>query len=105
MESTFESLREAAINAHKDVTEGVMMHAPAISYKGKVFAFYHKERMVFKLGKDFEPDSSGLKTVAPFNPFKNKGPLAGWFEIGDLESSLWQEYLDRSLLVMQRQLD
>lgn len=46
--------------------------------------------MVFKLGKSFDPTELGSATVKPFNPFKNKGPLAGWFQVSFEEKELWE---------------
>lgn len=65
------------LNSH----EAKMMHAPAIGFQKKVFAFYYQEAMVFKLGKDFDPGAEGIKNWDLLNPFKNKAPMKAWFII------------------------
>ncbi len=70
---------------------GKMMSADGLKYKDKVFLFFYKEdQMVFKLGKGFDPTELGSDTIQPFNPFKKKGPLAGWFQLGYEEKELWE---------------
>lgn len=77
----FEAIREALCTAQPGVTPGKMMSSPAVHYKGKVFAFFStKQKMVFKLGKDFPIESLQVKAVE-FNPFTNRKPLTGWYEV------------------------
>lgn len=63
------------------VEPGKMMSSPGITYKTKVFAFYYKDQMVFRLGKGFDPKTVGVEEYSFLSPFKNKPPLSGWFEI------------------------
>jgi hypothetical protein len=80
------------------ITPGKMMSAPALKYKGKVFLFFSKpEHMVFKLGKDFNIDQASYPGIAPFNPFKNKGPLAGWFQVPYSSKTHWPDLAQQSL--------
>ena len=77
----FEQLRKAFVYGNKDTLEAKMMHAPAISYGKNVFSFYFKEAMIFKLGKDFNPEEEGIVNWEFLNPFKNKPPMKAWFVI------------------------
>ncbi|MGX1928105.1 hypothetical protein [Flagellimonas sp. 2504JD4-2] len=77
----FMEIREQFCLKYPEVTEGKMMSSPAIHYKSKVFAFFsRKHKMVFKLGKEYPLDELGVE-VSEFNPFKNKKPLSGWYEV------------------------
>ncbi|MHA2030376.1 MAG: hypothetical protein ACW99Q_13370, partial [Candidatus Kariarchaeaceae archaeon] len=76
---------------NKLVSEGNMMSSPGIKYKTKVFAFYHDQSMIFKLGKGYNIDSVGVKAYSYLNPFKNKPPMKGWFVIPSSEINLWPE--------------
>lgn len=68
-----------------------MMSSPAIHCKGKVFAFFSKkERMVFKLGRDY-PIHQISKPLQEFHPFKTKGPLSGWYELAFSTKFHWEE--------------
>lgn len=98
---TFETIRDELINEHAEVTAGPMMSSPGIKYNGKVFAFLSKSGgMVFKLGKDFNHDDQDFE-VTPFNPFKNKGPLAGWFEVSFDLHHLWKPLTEEALKLIQ----
>ncbi len=67
------------LSRHKGVRKGKMMSAPGITLDGKVFAFYWKKEMIFRLGKDFDADAFGLKEWHLLNPFKERPPMKGWF--------------------------
>ena len=76
---------------YRNVSQGPMMSCPGIRYKNKVFAFYYKDKMVFKLGKDFNPEQYGVTEYSLLNPFKNKAPMKAWFEIPFKESANWEK--------------
>ena len=79
-ESYFNEIRTAYSMQHHEVKSGKMMSSEAITYKEKVFAFFsRKKTMVFKLGKDFNPNEIADE-IQVFNPFKKRGPLNGWYE-------------------------
>ena len=83
--------------AARDVTEGPMMSSPGIRWKGRVFAFYWNEQMVFRLGRDFDPAAAGIRNWKPLNPFKSKPPLPGWFVLPVSEEKRWDAMADRAL--------
>ncbi|MBS9461229.1 hypothetical protein KIM67_02310 [Flagellimonas sp. 389] len=79
------------------MTEGKMMSSPAIHYNNKVLAFFSRShKMVFKLGKDFKVDQVNVE-LREFNPFKNKGPLSGWYEVDFTEKEVWEELTNLAL--------
>jgi len=93
----FEQIRAKLIEKEKLVTTGKMMSSEAIKYDGNVFAFISKNgNMVFKFGKGFDPETQDYKAT-PFNPFKNKGPLAGWFEVSYPQHELWESLTQEAL--------
>ena len=49
MEAIFNNILNQMAADYTEISAGNMMRSPAICYKSKVFAFYYKERMVFKL--------------------------------------------------------
>jgi len=72
------------------VTEGKMMSSQAIHYKKKVFAFFSKKnKMVFKLGQQSPLEGIEVE-LSEFNPFKNKGPLKGWYEADFEQRRNWE---------------
>jgi len=90
-EKLFYAIGEKLSGENDDVSIGNMMSSPGIKYKNKVFAFYYKQQMVFKLGKEFDPPSIGINNFSLLSPFKTKPPLAGWFEIPVEYEKRWDE--------------
>ncbi len=89
----FENIVNQFCQEDSNVTPGKMMSSDALKYKGKVFAFISPgENMVFKLGKDYPATESEASVLSEFNPFKNKGPLPGWFMVNKINSNLWEHY-------------
>lgn len=79
------------------VARGKMMSSPGLKCKGKVFAFYHKEQMGFKLGKDFDPEAFGIDTWSYLSPFKQKPPMKAWFLIPFSEKEQWEKLANLAL--------
>lgn len=72
-----------------EVSEGTMMSSKGIQYRGKNFAFIYREKMAFRLGRDFDPPSEGIHKFELLNPFINKPPLKDWFVIDETSSDKW----------------
>ncbi|MCG8481758.1 MAG: hypothetical protein MJA31_00470 [Clostridia bacterium] len=94
----------AELTELENVEIGRMMSSEGITYKTKVFAFYYKDSMVFKLGKSFEPESLGLSNWAWLNPFKNKPPLKAWFVIPGEYENRWHELAHLALENIKKEL-
>ena len=88
-----------------NVEPGKMMSSPGLRYKNKVFAFYYKEQMVFRLGKGFDPKSVGVNEYSLLSPFKNKAPLAGWFEVPFEYEHKWEDLARRALAIIKEEID
>ena len=101
----FEDIRQALCAKYAEVTEGKMMHSPAIHYKGSVFAFFsRKQCMVFRLGKDYPFASLGY-SLEVFSPFKTKKPLAGWYETASNDKNTLLEFALSALQRIQEEKD
>ena len=84
-------------SSNPDVILGKMMSAPALKYKDKVFAFYHKQEMGFRLGPKFDPQKFGIAEIKPLSPFKTKPPLKGWYIISKANSGCWETLTEKAL--------
>ncbi|MEZ4722172.1 MAG: hypothetical protein R2813_09885 [Flavobacteriales bacterium] len=83
------------------VHEGNMMSSPAITLSGKVFAFQSKKgNMVFKFGSIENLPNRSI-AVTEFNPFKNKGPLRGWYEVHEDDHQHWQAFANVAYELMK----
>ncbi|MEX0314117.1 MAG: hypothetical protein AB3N18_08065 [Allomuricauda sp.] len=97
----FMEIREQFCIKYPEVTEGKMMSSPAIHYKSKVFAFFsRKQKMVFKLGKGYPLNELDVE-ISEFNPFKNKKPLSGWYEVEYKYHKNWEGLTQLALTTIQ----
>ncbi|TMU55027.1 hypothetical protein [Flagellimonas algicola] len=93
----FLEIRDKLCLQEADVTEGKMMSSQSIHYKKKVFAFFSKKnKMVFKLGSPSAVEGIEVELME-FNPFKNKGPLKGWYEAEFQYHESWEKLADIAL--------
>ncbi|MFS4466287.1 hypothetical protein [Maribacter sp. 2210JD10-5] len=100
----FETIRKFLCTSERNITEGKMMRSPAIHYKNKVFAFFStKDRMVFKLGKVLDLSQYNFEILV-FNPFKNKGPLTGWYEVDYINNDYWEQLAQKALEQIQKEV-
>lgn len=95
-EEKFHSIA-SSLDKHQGVNLGSMMSSPGIQYNGKNFAFFYKDEMVFRLGRDWNPEDAGITEWHHLSPFKNKPPLYDWFCITAKDSDLWQDLATRAL--------
>lgn len=80
-----------------DVLPGKMMSSPALSCKGKVFVFFGKGGMGFRLGPQSDPKTLGIAKPQPLSPFKTKPPLKGWWIVNEDEAALWEQLAAKAL--------
>lgn len=92
----FDEIKQKLCIRYLEVTEGKMMSSPAIHFNKKVFAFFSRNnKMVFKLGKN--PALPKGIELYEFNPFKNKGPLTGWYEVDYIYKDSWEKLTELAL--------
>ena len=103
--SAFEGIAGRMIAAHEGVEEGRMMSCAAVAYRGKVFAFLGtKGKMVFRLGKGYDPDTSGLIDWSYLSPFKHKPPMRGWIIVQVAQNVRWSDLAEEALALMRSEL-
>jgi hypothetical protein len=100
-EEIYTSLLVAEFSQMEGVTIGKMMSSPGLKYNNKVFAFYHKETMGFRLGNNFSSQKFGLLSAQPLSPFKTKPPLKGWVIVDASESKFWSTLCSMALTYTQ----
>lgn len=96
-EDIYQQLADQLTSSDLQVVPGKMMHAPGLKVNDKVFAFYHKTKMGFRLGPNFDPVAFGLLQVELLSPFKTKPPLKGWYLVDHHESNLWETLTHKAL--------
>jgi len=89
------SLAEMLVATESDVAHGKMMSSEAVTFGGRVFAFYTTkgrfEGLGLRLGRDY--DVAGLKLGAwqYLSPFKSKPPMKDWILVGPADRERWPE--------------
>lgn len=99
-EALFNQIADRLMQEYEPVNRGKMMSSPGIRLANKVFAFYHKKEMVFKLGKGFDPTSQGIENYSLLNPFKSKPPMAAWFQVPASEQDKWEDLARQAMRLM-----
>ena len=96
-ESLYQVIGDKLIKKYDGVVHGKMMSSPGLKYKNKVFAFYYNQEMTFRLGKGFDLESLGINKYSLLSPFKNKPPLAAWFNIPYEYQNKWESLAELAL--------
>jgi len=96
-EDTFEEIRTRFLENYSEVEAGKMMRAPALKVKGKVFCFFHEEKMGFKLGKEADISRPELQNAEYLSPFKNKPPMKNWFLLPFVSLEEWENLAEEAL--------
>ena len=96
-ESLYLVIGDKLIKKHNGIVHGKMMSSPGLKYKNKVFAFYYNQEMTFRLGKGFDLNTLGINKYSLLSPFKNKPPLAAWFNIPYEYQHQWEELAEIAL--------
>lgn len=103
--SAWRQLADNLVASEAGVAHGKMMSSDAITYGGKVFAFYTTkgrfEGLGVRLGRDF--DVAGLKLSAwqHLAPFKSKPPMKDWILVGPADRNRWPELARLALKAMK----
>jgi len=85
----------------QNIELGKMMSCDGLTYKGKVFCFEYKDKMVFKLGKGYDIKQHGIENYSHLSPFKTKGPMLAWFELDNSYQTHFEELAIKALEVMK----
>ena len=104
-ENRFFEIANILSGEDKKITIGNMMSSPGIKYKNKVIAFYHKDEMVFRVGKEADLAELGITKPKFLSPFKSKPPMTGWICLGYGERSKWDKISRFALAVMKSEID
>lgn len=96
-ESLFMAIGDKLAKKFDGVAFGRMMSSPGLQYKKKIFAFYYNQEMTFRLGKGFELKPFGIDKYSLLSPFKNKPPLAAWFNISYENREQWEKLAELAL--------
>ena len=104
-ENRFFEIASLLSGEDKKITLGNMMSSPGIKYKNKVIAFYHRDEMVFRIGKGADFVKLGIRKTKFLSPFKSKPQMTGWICLGYGERVIWEKISRAALDVMKSEID
>ena len=101
MEEKFHSIAKEMIEENPKINTGNMMRSPALTYGDKVFAFFYKDQMVFKLGDHTPLHMEEYPGSTFLDPFKNKPPLKGWLVVPSEYQPHWKSLTEKAYQVIR----
>ena len=105
LQAAWDALAAQVLVRNLGVDRGKMMSADALTWCGKVFAFYSikggQEGMGCRLGREFDIERLGLKDWQNFAPFKTRPPMKDWIVVGQGELQHWPDVIQTALKIAQ----
>ena len=103
--TVWRALAETLVAKEAGVRRGKMMSSDAITFGGKVFAFYTSKGrfkgLGVRLGRDYHVEDLKLADWEYLAPFKSKPPMIDWILVGDRHSDRWAELARLALKQMK----
>lgn len=91
--ASWTALRDRMLAMNPDVDQGCMMSADALTYKGKVFAFFSTKGgrvgLGCRIGRDTDLSQFNLSDWQHLAPFRSKPPMKDWIVIGSGNRERW----------------
>ena len=104
-ENRFFEIASILSGEDQKITLGNMMSSPGIKYKNKVIAFYHKDEMIFRVGKGADLVKLGIRKPKFLSPFRSKPPMTGWICLSYSERNKWEKISRIALAVMKSDIN
>lgn len=82
---------------HTDLARGKMLSSPAIEYKGRAFAFCHRDTMIIKYRDADELVNKGIRATQEYRPFQNMMSFSEWREVPFYYQDDWPELAEMAL--------
>ena len=99
----WKALRDEMLSRHGDIATGKMMSSEALTFGGKVFAFYSAKGagvgLGVRLGRDYPFERLPLTTWSHLAPFKTKPPMRDWILVGADDVERWRDLAEEALRV------
>ncbi|MEM9010807.1 MAG: hypothetical protein AAGE18_06235 [Pseudomonadota bacterium] len=105
----WQRLCAAQLARHPEVMEGRMMSAPALTLRGRVYAFFSSKGgrtgLGCRLGRKTPIAALGLRDWQHLAPFKTRPPMQDWIVAGAGDVARWPELAERALSHAQERKD
>lgn len=102
---TWQRLADDLVAGESGVEHGKMMSSDAVTYGGKVFAFYTTRGrfggLGLRIGRDADIAGLKLRGWEYLAPFKSKPPMKDWILVGAQDRERWPELARLGLKAMK----
>lgn len=93
----FDTIADDLAASHEDVQRGKMFGVLCIKVKGKAFASFSQERMVFKLRGEAHAEALALAGAALFDPSGHGRPMREWVTVPVAHANRWEQFAEEAL--------
>lgn len=87
------------------LARGKMLSAPALEYKGRAFAFCHRDNMIIKYRDTEMLNSKGIRATQEYRPFRNQVSFSEWREVPFYYQADWTELAEMALGALKDEID
>ena len=103
--SIFYSVISQLEDRYPHLGRGQMLSAPAIEYKGRAFAFCHRDNMIIKYGDTEVLVNKGIRATSEYRPFTNRVSFSEWREVPFYYQDDWTELAEMALGALKDEID
>ena len=89
---------------HKFLAKGSLLSSPAIEYKGRAFAFCHRDTMIIKYCDIEQLTGKGIRATQEYRPFTNRMSFSQWREVPYYYRDDWTLLAEMALGAMQDEI-
>ncbi|MEM6914766.1 MAG: hypothetical protein AAF511_12395 [Pseudomonadota bacterium] len=95
LKQQWQFLRDRMEGSEPGVSQGRLMSADALTFDGKVFAFFSTKGgrvgLGCRVGRDLDLEALNLSDWQHLAPFKTRPPMKDWIVLGEGDRSRWDE--------------
>jgi hypothetical protein len=94
----FETIVKEFVSDTAGIVRGQMMGMPCLKVRGKMFAGYWRDAMVFKLAGAAHAQAMELKGAHLFDPSDMNRPMKEWVVLPFTHKAKWRVFTESALL-------
>lgn len=97
VQKLFETIAKEVVSEGSGIAQGKMMGMPCLKVRGKMFAGYWRDAMVFKLAGENHKKAMALSGAHLFDPSEMNRPMKEWVVVPYAHKSKWRAFTQNAL--------
>ncbi len=93
----FDSIAQEFASGDAGITKSKMMGSPCLKVRGKMFAVYWRDAMIFKLAGDAHKNALARKGAQLFDPSEMNRPMKEWVVVPYAHKAKWRAFTESAL--------